>query len=64
MGLTTAKEKDQVLIRVKVFGLSRSEMFTRQGHSPMAEEPSVLRPLASSRRPRETRTGSKSAIRW
>jgi len=26
----------QVLIRVKAFGLNRSEMFTRQGHSPVS----------------------------
>jgi len=27
----------QVLIRVKAFGLNRSELFTRQGHSPVSE---------------------------
>ncbi|KAL1297346.1 hypothetical protein AAFC00_004890 [Neodothiora populina] len=27
-------QKGQVLIRVKAFGLNRSELFTRQGHSP------------------------------
>lgn len=31
--------KGQVLIRIRAFGLNRSEMFTRQGHSP----PSVVR---------------------
>ncbi|HTI13614.1 MAG TPA: zinc-binding alcohol dehydrogenase family protein [Dictyobacter sp.] len=31
-----------VLIRVKAFGLNRSEMFTRQGHSPDVEFPRVL----------------------
>ncbi|KAH8801655.1 putative zinc-binding oxidoreductase [Xylogone sp. PMI_703] len=32
----------QVLIRVKAFGLNRSEMFTRQGHSPGVTFPRVL----------------------
>lgn len=32
----------QVLIRVKAFGLNRSEMFTRQGHSPDVQFPRVL----------------------
>jgi NADPH:quinone reductase-like Zn-dependent oxidoreductase len=32
----------QVLIRVKAFGLNRSEMFTRQGHSPGVQFPRVL----------------------
>ena len=27
-------QKGEVLIRVKAFGLNRSELFTRQGHSP------------------------------
>ena len=31
-----------VLIRVKAFGLNRSELFTRQGHSPGAKFPRVL----------------------
>lgn len=31
-----------VLIKVKAFGLNRSEMFTRQGHSPNVELPRVL----------------------
>jgi NADPH:quinone reductase-like Zn-dependent oxidoreductase len=31
-----------VLIRVKAFGLNRSEMFTRQGHSPTVKFPRVL----------------------
>lgn len=31
-----------VLIRVKAFGLNRSELFTRQGHSPGLEYPRVL----------------------
>jgi len=31
-----------VLIRVKAFGLNRSEMFTRQGHSPSVTFPRVL----------------------
>src|SRR6201987_2785047 len=32
----------QVLIRVKAFGVNRSEMFTRQGHSPGVRFPRVL----------------------
>ncbi|KAL1638502.1 hypothetical protein SLS58_008830 [Diplodia intermedia] len=32
----------QVLIRVKAFGLNRSELFTRQGHSPGVKLPRVL----------------------
>ena len=31
-----------VLIRVRAFGLNRSEMFTRQGHSPGVKFPRVL----------------------
>jgi len=31
-----------VLIRVKAFGLNRSELFTRQGHSPSVHFPRVL----------------------
>ena len=34
--------KGQVLINVKAFGLNRSEMFTRQGHSPGVKFPRVL----------------------
>ena len=30
-----------ILIRVKAFGLNRSELFTRQGHSPGVEFPRV-----------------------
>lgn len=33
---------DEVLIRVRAFGLNRSEMFTRQGHSPDVALPRVL----------------------
>ncbi|HEY8335004.1 MAG TPA: zinc-binding alcohol dehydrogenase family protein [Tardiphaga sp.] len=32
----------QVLIRVKAFGLNRSELFTRQGHSPGVQLPRIL----------------------
>ena len=32
----------EVLIRVKAFGLNRSEMFTRQGHSPNVTFPRIL----------------------
>lgn len=35
-------QKGQVLIRIKAFGLNRSEMFTRQGHSPGVKFPRVL----------------------
>ncbi|MCJ1284139.1 hypothetical protein MMC26_003470 [Xylographa opegraphella] len=35
-------EKGQVLIRVKAFGLNRSELFTRQGFSPNVKFPRVL----------------------
>ncbi len=34
--------RSEVLIRVKAFGLNRSEMFTRQGHSPDVKFPRVL----------------------
>src|SRR5271170_2455096 len=33
---------DQVLIRVRAFGLNRSEMFTRQGLSPGVTFPRIL----------------------
>ena len=32
----------QVLIQVKAFGLNRSELFTRQGHSPGVPFPRIL----------------------
>lgn len=32
----------EVLIRVKTFGLNRSELFTRQGHSPSVKFPRIL----------------------
>jgi NADPH:quinone reductase-like Zn-dependent oxidoreductase len=32
----------QILIRVRAFGINRSEMFTRQGHSPGVKFPRVL----------------------
>ncbi len=35
-------KNDEVLVRVKAFGLNRSEMFTRQGHSPGVQFPRVL----------------------
>src|SRR5258708_36636597 len=37
-----APKSDEVLIRVKAFGLNRSELFTRQGHSPSVKFPRVL----------------------
>lgn len=33
---------DEVLVRIKAFGLNRSELFTRQGHSPGVKLPRVL----------------------
>ena len=35
-------QNGEVLIRVKAFGLNRSELFTRQGHSPGVKFPRVL----------------------
>ncbi len=35
-------DRDEVLIRVKAFGVNRSEMFTRQGHSPNVKLPRIL----------------------
>ncbi len=35
-------QHDQVLIRVKAFGLNRSELFTRQGLSPTVKLPRIL----------------------
>ena len=35
-------QEGQVLIRVKAFGLNRSELFTRQGHSPGVNFPRIL----------------------
>jgi len=35
-------DNGQVLIRVKAFGLNRSELFTRQGHSPTVTFPRIL----------------------
>jgi NADPH:quinone reductase-like Zn-dependent oxidoreductase len=35
-------QNGEVLIRVKAFGLNRSELFTRQGHSPGVNLPRVL----------------------
>ncbi|KAK9329167.1 chaperonin 10-like protein [Lipomyces starkeyi] len=35
-------QNGQVLIRVKAFGLNRSELFTRQGHSPGVKFPRIL----------------------
>jgi len=37
-----APKKGEVLIRVRAFGLNRSEMFTRQGHSPDVKFPRIL----------------------
>jgi NADPH:quinone reductase-like Zn-dependent oxidoreductase len=35
-------KRGEILIRVKAFGLNRSELFTRQGHSPSVKFPRVL----------------------
>jgi NADPH:quinone reductase-like Zn-dependent oxidoreductase len=35
-------QSGEVLIRVKAFGLNRSELFTRQGHSPDVKFPRIL----------------------
>lgn len=35
-------EAGKVLIKIKAFGLNRSELFTRQGHSPGVKFPRVL----------------------
>lgn len=37
-----APKRGEVLMRVKAFGLNRSELFTRQGHSPSVTFPRVL----------------------
>lgn len=39
---TPVASPGQVLIRVRAFGLNRSELFTRQGHSPSVQFPRVL----------------------
>ena len=39
---TPAPKRGWVLIRVRAFGLNRSELFTRQGHSPNVAFPRVL----------------------
>ena len=35
-------ESGWVLIKVKAFGINRSELFTRQGHSPTVKFPRIL----------------------
>ena len=35
-------KQGEVLIRVKAFGVNRSELFTRQGHSPSVKFPRIL----------------------
>lgn len=41
-GTADATRTGWVLIKVKAFGLNRSEMFTCQGHSPSVQLPRVL----------------------
>src|SRR5277367_6105806 len=40
--LIPTPQAGEVLIRIKAFGLNRSELFTRQGHSPGVKFPRVL----------------------
>ena len=40
--LVPKPKNGEVLIRVKAFGLNRSELFTRQGHSPDVKFPRIL----------------------
>ena len=40
--LIPTPKRGEVLIRVKAFGLNRSELFTRQGHSPSVKFPRIL----------------------
>ncbi len=35
-------QRGWVLIKIKAFGLNRSELFTRQGHSPNVKFPRIL----------------------
>lgn len=39
---TPSPRQGHVLIRVRAYGLNRSELFTRQGHSPGIQFPRVL----------------------
>ena len=39
---TPSPKAGHVLIRVRAFGLNRSELFTRQGHSPGLQFPRIL----------------------
>ncbi|KAH9209481.1 chaperonin 10-like protein [Leptodontidium sp. 2 PMI_412] len=39
---TPTPKPGEVLIRIKAFGLNRSELFTRQGHSPNVSFPRIL----------------------
>lgn len=50
----------EVLIRVEAFGLNRSELFTRQGHSPGVAFPVcwASRPWARSRKRRAASSGT------
>jgi NADPH:quinone reductase-like Zn-dependent oxidoreductase len=40
--LIPTPKSGEVLIRIKAFGLNRSELFTRQGHSPNVKFPRIL----------------------
>src|SRR6201985_3116893 len=41
-GPIPSPQAGEVLIRIKAFGLNRSELFTRQGHSPGVKFPRIL----------------------
>ena len=63
-----APKSAEVLIRVKAFGLSRSQLFTRQGHSPSVKFPRVWvskRSVSSRQRPEASFASAiSSRRRW
>ena len=54
----------EVLIRVKAFGLNRSELFTRQGHSPSVKFPRILGIEATGLVEAETRLVDPPSVRY